>query len=421
MGVAGGAPAVAAASAMLGASIAERLASLVVLALALVALGLVGLRGSLARSFVAAEHAPASAALVGLGIGLGVGGAALAMALSIAWAWTHRGALTEPGRGLEAKSARRAWWALIGAAALGGTPAALWIAPIALDAPGIEEELSWAGCSRFQRILVTRARGAFRLWLDGELQVESEDERAYHESLVHPALAVARAQSRALVLGGGDGLVAREILRDAAIDEVLVVDIDRAVTSLARTFAPLRALSERALEDPRVRLVHEDALRWLPRARAEGLRFDVVIADLPDPTSPVLAPLFARETFEQVTALLAPGGVVSIQAGAPRLAPRAFASLARTLEAAGLHALGLALDEPAAFGGTAVLLAARDPIAPPRTLRVAPRWLTPERLAAGLASRDASPGEARPTTLADPAVLGYLRAAMRRRRLGGPR
>jgi len=191
-----------------------------------------------------------------------------------------------------------------------------------------------------------------------------------------------------------------------------VVDLDRAVTTLARTFAPLRDLGGGALDDPRVTLVHDDALRWVAAARGE--RFDVVIVDLPDPSSEVLAPLYAKETLATFAGLRTERGILSVQAGAPRAAPRAFASLIRTIEACGLHVLPLALDEPVSFGGTAVAFAARHPLAPPRALRIAARWLSPERLAAGFASPHAKPIEgARITTLADPAVLGYLRDAMR--------
>lgn len=359
------------------------------------------------------RHAGVALALLATAAGLGATGTLVAAAGSLTWAWAHRGALAEePGRADEG----RVLALLAGAAALGGAPSALWAAPVVIDGPRILEDVAFSSCSRWQRILVTRARGAFRLWLDGQLQVESEDERAYHESLVHPALAMAPGAERALVLGGGDGLVARELLRDPAIAKVVVVDLDAAVTALARAFGPLRALGGASLDDPRVEVVHDDALRWLPAAAARQETFDVVIADLPDPTSEVLAPLYAKETFDAMVRVLAPRGVIATQAGAPRTSPEAYACLLRTLQAAGLSVLGLAIDEPVAFGGTAVAFGARHALAAPRALRVAPVWLGPDRLAAGFASVDAEPTkDARITTLADPAVLHYLRASLRER------
>lgn len=366
-------------------------------------------RGSLLASMLAPRHGALSFALFALAA-LGPLGAVASGLVSVVWALRHRHVLGVDDEGLGPSERRRALAGIGLAAIVGGAPIALWAAPLALDGPGILERPLWCETSRFQRLFVTRARGAVRLWLDGQLQLESGDEAAYHETLVHPALAAARSVARVLVLGGGDGLVARELVRDARVREIVVVDIDRAVTSLARTFAPLRAIGGHALDDPRVRLVHDDALVWVPAAVQRGERFDVVIGDLPDPSSAVLAPLFARETIASIAALLAEGGVFALQAGAPRTAPRAFASIVRTLDAAGLRTTALAFDEPTAFGGTAVVLGARAAAPQVGALRVTTEWLTPERLAA---AHVASVPAARVTTLADLAVLGYLREAMR--------
>ncbi len=375
------------------------------------------LSGALARrlpsalgSLLAPRHG--GLALVTMGVAaLGPAGLAAAAIASTAWVAAHRSALVVEAGALAPREARTALGLLALAAAIGGGPAALWAAPLALDAPMILEDPIWSGTSRFQRLLVTRARGAVRLWLDGQLQLESGDEAAYHETLVHPALAASSSAARVLVLGGGDGLVVRELLRDARVREIVVVDIDRAVTSLARRLPALRSIGGYALDDPRVRLVHADALVWAPAAVARGERFDVVVGDLPDPSSEVLAPLFARETIATIATLLGPGGVFALQAGAPRATPWAFASIVGTVSAAGLETTALAFDEPIAFGGTAVVLGARE--APPRPgpLHVTTAWLTAERLAAAGIRAPLPP--ARITTLAEPAVLGYLRRAMR--------
>lgn len=393
-----------------GASAAEHLAAVLAFVVAAGACaGIAGRGASLFASMLAPRHG--ALALVSFGLAsLGVAGLGVAVLASLAWALHHREALEVDERTLDPAEERRARVLFALAALGGGVPIALWVAPLALDAPSIDEEVLWAGTSRFQRLFVTQARGAVRLWLDGHLQLESGDEAAYHETLVHPALAAARSAERVLVLGGGDGLVARELLRDARVREIVVVDIDRAVTSLARRFGPLRAIGGEALDDPRVRLVHADARTWAPKAHREGLRFDVVVGDLPDPTSEVLAALFARETIASFAALLTEGGVFALQAGAPRTTPRALASIVRTIEAAGLKATALAFDEPVAFGGTAVALGARDRAPRPSALRAPTSWLTPARLEASLHT---GLPEARITTLADLAVLGYLREAMR--------
>ncbi|HVR19283.1 MAG TPA: polyamine aminopropyltransferase, partial [Polyangiaceae bacterium] len=96
----------------------------------------------------------------------------------------------------------------------------------------------------YQRIVVTANRGGFNLFLNGNLQFSSADEYRYHEALVHPAMASAgRAIERVLILGGGDGLAAREVLAHPGVRSVTLVDLDPAMTSLARNFQPLASLN----------------------------------------------------------------------------------------------------------------------------------------------------------------------------------
>ena len=108
-----------------------------------------------------------------------------------------------------------------------------------------------------------------RLFLDGDLQFASTDEHRYHEALVHPA--VGRAPRSVLVLGGGDGLAAREVLRHASVERVVEVELDPAVLELARTDPRMLAANDGALDDPRVEVVVDDAMRWL-RTADEALR-----------------------------------------------------------------------------------------------------------------------------------------------------
>ncbi len=136
----------------------------------------------------------------------------------------------------------------------------------------------YAQRSQYQEIVVTERSGDIRLYLDGDLQFSSRDEHRYTESLVYPALA--RDPQRVLILGGGDGLAAREVLRQEGVREIVQVELDPAVLELANT--KLRDLNGGALEDDRVDVVTADAFRWLRERGGDG--FDAVIVDLPDPT-----------------------------------------------------------------------------------------------------------------------------------------
>jgi spermidine synthase len=110
----------------------------------------------------------------------------------------------------------------------------------------------YAEQTHYQRIVVTRQHGGTNLFLDGNLQFASWDEHRYHEALVHPALAAAPRRTRVMILGGGDGLAAREVLRYRDVSSVTLVDLDPAMTALARRAPWLRALNQNALHDPRV-------------------------------------------------------------------------------------------------------------------------------------------------------------------------
>ena len=142
--------------------------------------------------------------------------------------------------------------------------------------------LLYAEESPLQRIVLVERAGSLELFIDGELQFRSADERLYHDGLLAPALERLRTRARVLVLGGGDGLATRDLLRCPRVEHVTIVDWDCAVTRLFRSHAALRALNERALLDARVRVIHRDVRSVLAET---GEAFDLVVGDLTDPRS----------------------------------------------------------------------------------------------------------------------------------------
>lgn len=276
--------------------------------------------------------------------------------------------------------------------------------------------------SAYQDIVVTRGAPFgpefedVRLFLDGDLQFSSLDEYRYHEMLVHPAMDGPRA--RVLVLGGGDGLAAREVLRYPDVSSVTLVDLDPAVVSLARSYEPLSSLTEGALEDPRLEHVAADAFTWareeLDPGRADGARaaYDVIVVDLPDPDSVAIAKLYTVEMYTLLRGLLADGGRLVVQAGSPFFARDAFWSVRQTLEAAGLRTHPYQADVPS-FGTWGFVLAGRSAAPPLALADDAPPGL---RYAsdAVLAAADAFPPDraerdVEESTLLDPAILDYTR------------
>ncbi|WP_439813576.1 polyamine aminopropyltransferase [Zavarzinia sp. CC-PAN008] len=219
------------------------------------------------------------------------------------------------------------------------------------------ESVIHASSSRFQRIVLTRHGRDLRLYLNGNLQFSSGDEYRYHEALVWPALARVERPRAVLVLGGGDGLAAREILRDPRVEQVTLVDLDPAMTQLFRDTPMLAALNQGALASPRVYVVNDDAFRWV---RTVSGPFDAIIVDFPDPTEFSLGKLYSESFYRELARLLAPGGVMAVQSTSPLVAPRSYWTVATTLEAAGLATRGYHAYVPS-FGDWGFTLAAHQP------------------------------------------------------------
>ncbi|MEU1216522.1 polyamine aminopropyltransferase [Streptomyces sp. NPDC005791] len=202
------------------------------------------------------------------------------------------------------------------------------------------DEVRVARQTEVQEIVLTGSRrGALDLYLDGRLRVSSRDERRYHEALVHPAMN--GAHQRVLILGGGDGLAAREVLRYPGVGSVVVVELDPAVTRLARTDPALAGLNGHAFDDPRLTTVTGDAFTWL---RVTHDRYDVVISDLPDPGITESTKLYAAEFYGLVAGALDPGGRLVVHAGAPSSRPTTFWTVEASVRAGGLEPLPYSVD-----------------------------------------------------------------------------
>lgn len=232
--------------------------------------------------------------------------------------------------------------------------------------------------SPYQRLVVTAGSAGVRLFLNGNLQFHSRDEYRYHETLVHPALAAHGAPKRVLVLGGGDGMAVREVLRHAAVEHVTLVELDPAVTQLFARHPLLRQLNGGALADPRLRIVNADAYAWLEAATET---FDLIVADFPDPTNFALGKLYTTSFYQRADQALAAGGWLVVQTTSPLLARRSFWTVVATIEAVGLTATPLHVHVPS-FGEWGFVIAGRRPWRAPATLPAGLRFLTPQGLPA---------------------------------------
>ncbi|GGL05412.1 polyamine aminopropyltransferase [Nocardia jinanensis] len=268
----------------------------------------------------------------------------------------------------------------------------------------------WQRQTEYQKIVLTESVSPFgtrdtRLFLNGDLQFSSVDEYRYHEAMVHPTLAGPRRD--VLVIGGGDGLALREILEYPDVGSVTLVELDPAVTELARTDPRLTELNRNSFADPRVRVVTADAFSWLRTADAG---YDAVIVDLPDPDQTSIAKLYSTEFYAMTARVLAPGGTMVVQAGSPFFAPHSYWCIAATVRTSGLSILPYHVDVPS-FGDWGFIQATRDPdprlaLDPPTPLRSIDEQSLPAATVFAPDRRDT--GE-QPSTLMHPTILDLAR------------
>jgi spermidine synthase len=234
------------------------------------------------------------------------------------------------------------------------------------------DEIVLARTTPYQRIVLTAWKDDLRLFLNSNLQFSSRDEYRYHEALVHPGLAAVPAAQRVLILGGGDGLALREVLRYPSVDSVTLVDLDPEMTRLFRTHPDLRRLNRAAFDDARVRVVNEDAFVWVDQP---DQLFDFAIVDFPDPSNFSLGKLYTTTFYRMLLRHLTPDGVFAVQATSPLFARQSYWCIVTTVEQSGLAAAPYHVYVPS-FGEWGFVLAGRTRPAIATVLPTGLRFLT---------------------------------------------
>ena len=236
------------------------------------------------------------------------------------------------------------------------------------------DEIVHTETTPYQRIVITRWKDDLRLHLNNNLQFSSRDEYRYHEALVHPGLSTLPAARRILVLGGGDGLAVREILKYPQVESVTLVDLDPAMTKLFSSAPPLRKLNADALNSPKVTVINADALQWL---ESNDELFDFVVIDFPDPSNFAIGKLYSAAFYRLLDKHLSEGALAVIQSTSPLYARQSFWCVVTTLESVGLVATPYHALVPS-FGEWGFVLAGRRAYRPPAAYAVDTRFLTPE-------------------------------------------
>jgi spermidine synthase len=274
-----------------------------------------------------------------------------------------------------------------------------------------QDSVVYSKDTQYQRIVITRWRDDVRLFLNGHLQFCSLDEARYHEALVLFAMEAATDRRNVLILGGGDGMAAREVLKYPRVESVTLVDIDPEMIRLGRNRPELVALNKGSMNSPRLRAVPVDAMKYLEVDRGF---YDVIIADLPDPSTEALSKLYSQQFYTMALRRLAAGGVLVSQATSPFYAREAFWCIRNTLAAAaagrpeGFSLFAYHLDVPS-FGDWGFVLATARPIDPARMgISVPARYLSPSVMAAMFAfGADSAEVKTAVSTLDNPVVHRY--------------
>lgn len=230
-----------------------------------------------------------------------------------------------------------------------------------------KDEVVYAEQSRYQKIVLTKFREDIRLFLNANLQFSSVDEYRYHEPLVHIPMAAARNARRILILGGGDGLVVRELLGYPRLEAVTLVDLDPAMTELAKKHPLLTSLNRLSLHDPRVQVINRDAFLFLQETEE---MFDVIIVDLPDPNNEGLSKMYSTEFYALALRRLVRDGAFVTQATSPYFSNATFWMIARTMESSGFEILPYHAHVPS-FGEWGFILGTHDSLSP-ETLIITP-------------------------------------------------
>jgi spermidine synthase len=239
------------------------------------------------------------------------------------------------------------------------------------------DEVIFSRNTRYQRIVLTKWKDDIRLFLSSHLQFSSRDEYRYHEALVHPGLSAVVGARHVLVLGGGDGLAVREILRYPGVQNITLVDLDPEMTSLFRTNPSLLRLNGGSLNAPRVHVINEDAFPWLDAHRD---MFDFVVVDFPDPTNYSLGKLYTTAFYRLLAKHVSANGYIVVQSTSPLFARQSYWCINSTLKQAGLRTYPYHVYVPS-FGEWGFVLAGSNTYEPPAALPDGLRFLNIQTLA----------------------------------------
>ncbi|WP_196891218.1 polyamine aminopropyltransferase [Aureivirga marina] len=194
------------------------------------------------------------------------------------------------------------------------------------------DKIIYSEQTKYQKIVMTQWQDYYWLYLNNNLQFSSQDEPMYHEPLVHPAMQLHPNPKNILVLGGGDGCAARELLKYDSVETIDLVDLDPKMTELAMNHPVLTKINNNSFHHEKVNVQNTDAYLYIEKNKDKF--YDIIIIDLPDPRSVDLGRMYSYEFYSNCYRKLRPNGVIITQAGSPYYATKSFLSIEKTMKAA---------------------------------------------------------------------------------------
>ena len=210
----------------------------------------------------------------------------------------------------------------------------------------------------YQKIVITANNGRVQCYINGAIQFDSIDEHRYHESLIHPVMMATPKHENILIIGGGDGMALREVLKYDDVGHITLVDLDPAMTTLFKENKTLSQLNDNAYDNPLVKVVNQDAWKFIEEAT---VLYDVIILDLPDPNNISLSRLYSQTFYKILNNHLSRSGAMITQASSPLFTQKAFWSVFETMKSTGLNTKAYHTYVPS-FGEWGFVMASKFPI-----------------------------------------------------------
>lgn len=229
----------------------------------------------------------------------------------------------------------------------------------------------------YQKLVITRDISETRLYLNGNLQFSTFDEYRYHEALVVPPLMACRSPKHVLVLGGGDGLAVKLLLKDPRVEKITLVELDPEMIRIFRDHPEIAKLNNYSLRSPKVEVLMGDAFTWLADSKR---MFDLAYVDFPDPNNYSVGKLYTTHFYKRLAGHLNPGGLFVVQSSSPLAARKSYWCVVSSIEAAGMRVLPYHVYVPS-FGEWGFALAGRELPVVGKTLPFPTRFLDSEELA----------------------------------------